>query len=109
MPVRTVPEMRAAAAVLGGLGPRVVAVTGGHLDGAPTDVIWERGTLTELSGERVRSAHTRGTGCTYSAAVAARLARGDAPLDAIRAAKAYVAAAIARAPDLGRGRGPLGH
>jgi hydroxymethylpyrimidine/phosphomethylpyrimidine kinase len=107
--VQSLLDMERAAARLAELGARAIVMTGGHLDGPPIDVVWEAGTSTRLTGERLSSRHTHGTGCTFSAAIAARLALGDALLPAIREAKAYVAAAIARAPGLGRGRGPLGH
>jgi hydroxymethylpyrimidine/phosphomethylpyrimidine kinase len=65
--------------------------------------------MTELSADRIDSRHTHGTGCTLSSAIAARLARGEALADACRAAKAYVTRAIAAAPGLGHGHGPLNH
>ena len=65
--------------------------------------------FTELSGERIDTRHTHGTGCTFASAIAARLAQGDDLLDAARAAKAFVTRALRQAPGLGHGRGPLGH
>jgi hydroxymethylpyrimidine/phosphomethylpyrimidine kinase len=53
--------------------------------------------------------HTHGTGCTFSAAIAARLALGDALPDAVARAKAYITGAIAHAPGLGQGHGPVAH
>jgi hydroxymethylpyrimidine/phosphomethylpyrimidine kinase len=52
---------------------------------------------------------THGTGCTFSAAIAAYLALGDEPLEAITRARAYLQTALLRAPGLGGGHGPLGH
>jgi hydroxymethylpyrimidine/phosphomethylpyrimidine kinase len=84
-------------------------VTGGHLDGPPIDVCFDGRTYTELGADRVDGRHTHGTGCTFSAALAARLAIGDDLTGAARAAKIYVTRAIAQAPGLGHGRGPLEH
>ncbi len=109
MRLQSITDMQRAADRLGELGARAVVITGGHLEGPPIDVVWEAGTCISLTGDRISTRHTHGTGCTFSAAIAARLALGDALLPAVREAKAYVARAIARAPGLGRGRGPLGH
>ncbi len=91
------------------MGPRIVVVKGGHADGPPTDLVIEAGAVTTLPGERIPTRHTHGTGCTFSAAITAHLARGRPPLEAIREAKRYVTAAIANAPGLGGGHGPLQH
>jgi hydroxymethylpyrimidine/phosphomethylpyrimidine kinase len=53
--------------------------------------------------------NTHGTGCTFSAAVTAHLARGRSLRDAIPLVQQYVAGAIRHAPDLGRGAGPMEH
>jgi hydroxymethylpyrimidine/phosphomethylpyrimidine kinase len=106
--IHTVAESRRAARALIALGGRLVVVKGGHLDGAPIDVVDDGHEVIELTGNRVHGRHTHGTGCTFASAIAARLARGESAIDAIRAAKAYVARALAAAPGLGGGRGPLG-
>jgi hydroxymethylpyrimidine/phosphomethylpyrimidine kinase len=107
--VRNVEEARRAAAELVKLGARAVLVKGGHLTGPPVDVLFDGHTFTEIAGERIDSPHTHGTGCTLASAIAARLAHGALLLDALRGAKAYVTQAIARAPGLGHGHGPLAH
>jgi hydroxymethylpyrimidine/phosphomethylpyrimidine kinase len=106
--VTNVDESRRAAKKLVEMGARAALVKGGHLVGDAVDVLFDGHTLTVFSGRRIRSAHTHGTGCTLSAVIAARLAAGDALADAVRAAKAYVTRAIAIAPRLGHGHGPLG-
>ncbi|HEY2703041.1 MAG TPA: bifunctional hydroxymethylpyrimidine kinase/phosphomethylpyrimidine kinase [Candidatus Dormibacteraeota bacterium] len=110
--VGTVAEAREAGWALCALGPRVAVVTGGDLPGARVvDVVCEvaTGRCLELEHPRVPGRGTHGTGCTLSAAVAAFLARGTAPLDAVASARAYVRTALLRAPGLGAGHGPLGH
>jgi len=69
------------------------------------------GRLQVLEGERVDTVNDHGTGCTLSAATAARLACGDSPLDAVTAAKRHVTEALrgATAWHLGAGHGPLDH
>jgi hydroxymethylpyrimidine/phosphomethylpyrimidine kinase len=91
------------------LGVEYVVVKGGHSPGEPDDLVINRETVTRLTGTRVDTRHTHGTGCTFSAAIAASLAQGLAPLAAFARAKAYVAAAIKAAPGLGGGHGPLQH
>jgi len=110
-PVRNVDEMRAAARELHGLGVRWVIVKGGHLPESEdaVDLVYDGRDFTELRAPRTPSRNTHGTGCTFSAAIAAGLAAGREPLDAIRSAKAYISAAIESAPEIGHGHGPTNH
>jgi hydroxymethylpyrimidine/phosphomethylpyrimidine kinase len=112
-PVRTPGEMAAAAAQLGAKGARCVVVTGGDLgaDADAVDAVWTAGGSWFMSGPRVSTRNTHGSGCTFSAAIAARLALGDELPDALAFAKAYMTRAIggAAAWRLGSGRGPLDH
>lgn len=111
-PVAGLDGAREAAVALCGLGPRVAVVTGGHLDGEQVvDVVYAAaaGACVELAHPRVEGRGTHGTGCTLSAAIAAFLARGTPPLEAVSSARAYVREAMLRAPGLGAGAGPLGH
>ncbi len=107
--IRTVDDLRTAAAQLVAMGARSVVVKGGHLTGPAVDV-WHDGLhWEEFSSERIHTPHTHGTGCTFSSAIAAGLANGLETGAAIRAAKAYVTGAIEHAPGLGSGHGPLQH
>lgn len=107
--IRSVAGLRDAAARLVAAGARAAVVKGGHLDGPAVDVFFDGQTFTELLAERINTRHTHGTGCTFSAAIAARLARGDDLLTAVRGAKDYITRAIAQAPQLGGGHGPVEH
>ena len=91
------------------MGPRYVLVKGGHLKGDATDLLWNGRDFTRFSTPRIDSQNTHGTGCTFSAAIAAGLARGQALGDAIRSAKAYVTRAIREGFQAGRGVGQLRH
>jgi hydroxymethylpyrimidine/phosphomethylpyrimidine kinase len=105
-------EMRSAAADLHSLGPRYVVVKGGHLNAETSpDVLFDGHDFTELLSERVPTRNTHGTGCTLSAAIAALLPALPDALAAVRAAKAYVSAALLASHELevGSGRGPLHH
>jgi hydroxymethylpyrimidine/phosphomethylpyrimidine kinase len=107
--IHSVADLRDAAARLVAAGARAAVVKGGHLQGPAVDVLFDGQTFTELRAERVTTRHTHGTGCTFSAAIAARLARGDDLLTAVRGAKDYITRAIAQAPQLGAGHGPVEH
>lgn len=107
--VDDVAGMRDAARALADCGAANVLVKGGHLHGAPRDVLLAAGVLHELEGVRVGPASAHGTGCTLSAAIAAGLARGDDLVAAVERGKRYVERALAAAPPLGHGSRPLDH
>jgi hydroxymethylpyrimidine/phosphomethylpyrimidine kinase len=102
--------MEAAAAAVLSLGPAAVLLTGGHLPGAgsPDLLLVSGGEPMWLEGKRRDARHTHGSGCVLSAAVTARLARGEALVEAVVGAKAFVTRAIAGGLDLGGGVGPVG-
>lgn len=107
----TVDDMVAAAGQLAGTGAGCVVVKGGHLAGPDAvDVVWHNGDVELVSAERVDTGNDHGTGCTFAAALTARLALGFGLPEAIRAAKTYVAQglSIGAAWRLGAGHGPLG-
>ena len=106
--VTDVASARRAASAMVEAGAGAAVVKGGHLPGDAIDVLFDGTTFTEFAGPRIATPHTHGTGCTFAAAIAARLALGASLVDAVRAAKAYVTRAIERAPGLGHGHGPLG-
>lgn len=101
---------REAARRIHDLGPAVVVVKGGHLGGDTSDdLVFDGSSFEVLSGRRVATRHTHGTGCTFSAAIAAGLARGLPPLEAVREARVYLQGAIEHAEPLGGGHGPVNH
>jgi len=108
-PIRDGNDMRRAAEALVRLGAHAVLVKGGHLEGPAVDVLFDGTGFHEFPAPRIDTPHTHGTGCTYSAAIAAALAL-DAPLvEAVSRAKAFITEAIRTAPGLGSGSGPVNH
>jgi hydroxymethylpyrimidine/phosphomethylpyrimidine kinase len=107
--VDDVAGMRQAAEQLVRLGPQAVLVKGGHLASEAIDILYYRGAWTEFASPRIRTRHTHGTGCTFSAAITASLASGLDLLEAVRRAKRYITEAIRNNPELGSGSGPLDH
>src|SRR5262249_37148617 len=129
----TMSDAREAARRIHDLGGRAVIITGGHRtgnreprtgtrtrSGTPNpeprtpnaqvvDLIFDGRAFHESRVARVDSEHTHGSGCTYASAVAASLALGRELPDAAVRAQQYVAGAIAHAPGIGSGRGPLNH
>ena len=105
--VATLEERRQAARDLLALGPRAVVVKGGHAEGDALDVYWDGVTWRELSAPRVDTPNTHGSGCVFSAAIAAGLARGLAPLEAVSEAKEFITGAIRASLEIGRGHGPV--
>lgn len=108
--IASVADMKKAAAGLLELGAGKAVIKGGHLSGeSATDVLYDGRRFYELTAPRISSRNTHGTGCTFSSALAANLALGRDFFQAAAAAKDYITRAIAQAPDIGRGAGPLNH
>ena len=116
--------MEGVATALLDLGPGAVLITGGHLPGpeSPDLLMWQAGRQNVwtsvadspqqlskrwLPGRRLEARTTHGTGCVLSAAVTARLARGEDLVQAVEGAKAFVTAAIAAGVELGAGPGAV--
>jgi hydroxymethylpyrimidine/phosphomethylpyrimidine kinase len=110
MSIVTGDDRRAAAERILTLGPTAVIIKGGHF-GSPDirDLLLDHQGFEEFVSERIVSAHTHGTGCTFSAALAAHLALGHSLREAIPLIQRYIAGAIRESPGLGRGHGPMQH
>jgi len=105
--ITTLDQRREAAVDLLALGPRAVVVKGGHADGDAIDVFWDGKELVELIATRIDTRNTHGSGCTFSASIAARLAAGRQPIDAVRDAKQFITSAIEFGLEIGQGHGPV--
>jgi hydroxymethylpyrimidine/phosphomethylpyrimidine kinase len=106
-------DARDAARAIRDRGAAAVIITGGHRTehAGPevVDLLFDGHAFHEFRAPRIDSHHTHGTGCTFASAVAAGLALGHNLADAAQRAQQYVGGAIAHAPGLGHGRGPLDH
>lgn len=107
--IRTKDEMKEAARLLHKTGAPYVLVKGGHGREDALDILYDGSDFLEYSSERIQTRNTHGTGCTYSAAIAANLALGHELKEAVAIAKRYITAAIRNSFDLGKGIGPLNH
>src|SRR5690606_32011383 len=103
-------DLRRASERIYEMGPRHVLIKGGHLEGPEAvDYLFDGVRLKTFGAERIDTKNTHGTGCTYSAALAAHLARGLEVEEAVARAKGYVTQAIRHSLSLGKGHGPLDH
>ncbi len=108
--IETIDDMEAAGRAIVSLGAAAALVKGGHLAGDElTDILVTEHEVHRFSHRRIETTSTHGTGCTLSAAIAAGLASGRELLPAVSDALEFVHEAIAAAPGLGRGHGPVNH
>ncbi|MFZ5754658.1 MAG: bifunctional hydroxymethylpyrimidine kinase/phosphomethylpyrimidine kinase [Bacillota bacterium] len=107
--ITTVEDMEKAARDIVALGPKSALVKGGHLRGNAVDVLYDGESFTYYDQERIATTNTHGTGCTYSSAIAAHLARGLSLKEAVQGAKEYITGAILNSFSIGKGVGPTHH
>ena len=109
--IQTEEDAREAARAIQAMGPESVLVKGGHLDEEvdAVDVLFDGSEFHVFRSKRVETPHTHGTGCTYAASIAARLAHGDTVADAVARAHDYVHQAILGGLAIGKGHGPTDH
>jgi hydroxymethylpyrimidine/phosphomethylpyrimidine kinase len=107
-PIRTLDDRRQAARDLVALGARAAVVKGGHGDEEEAiDHYFDGTELIELRSPRIATANTHGSGCVFSAAIAAGLAKGSDALASVHLAKEFITGAIERSVEVGRGHGPV--
>jgi hydroxymethylpyrimidine/phosphomethylpyrimidine kinase len=109
MTIRSLQDVRRAAALIHGMGARAVLIKGGHLETDATDILFDGAEYRDFPAPRITTRHTHGTGCTYSAAITAGLARGATLAEAVAQGKRFIHEAIRTNPGLGRGCGPVNH
>lgn len=111
--VREIYEMKKAAVFLKKMGPKNVIVKGGHLPERKNsiDILYDGKSFYIFDEKRIETKNTHGTGCTFSSAVAAELAKGKSLPQAVKIAKRYISEALKYSAGLniGRGHGPLHH
>jgi hydroxymethylpyrimidine/phosphomethylpyrimidine kinase len=109
IPIDTIEAMKEAAVIIHRLGAANVVVKGGHLPGDAVDVLFDGKGFYHLETRRIPTGDTHGTGCTFSAAIAAGIARGMPVPDAVRMAKDFITTAVRFSLRLGSGHGPTNH
>lgn len=111
MEIKNLDDMKKAARKIQKINKQYVVLKGGHLpfEDKTVDIVFDGRDFLLLEYPLVKTKNTHGTGCTYSAAVAANLAKGFSPIKSIRIAKAYLHGAIENSLNIGKGKGPLNH
>jgi len=109
--IENITEMKQAARKIHALGVKNVLIKGGHLssDQKAIDLLYDGSTFYSVSADRIETKHTHGTGCTYSAAITAQLAKGNDLQKAINKAKHFITCAIRHSLAIGNGIGPTNH
>jgi hydroxymethylpyrimidine/phosphomethylpyrimidine kinase len=109
MRISSAREVEIAATRFIDMGAKNVVIKGGHRKGAAIDVLFDGSSFHEFHSPRIRTRHTHGTGCTFSAAIAAYLARGEDVRIAVARAKQFVTGAIRHGFAIGAGHSPTHH
>ncbi|PID02326.1 bifunctional hydroxymethylpyrimidine kinase/phosphomethylpyrimidine kinase [Sporosarcina sp. P2] len=109
MDLRSVGDLKEAARRLFEFGPKFVLVKGGRLEGPAVDVLYDGEQFYLLEAPRMDTLNTNGAGCSYSAAIAAGLAKGQTVQDAVVEAKKFITAGIRRSLTFKQGVGPIYH
>lgn len=107
--ITNVSQMEKAALMINDMGAKNVVVKGGHLKGAAVDILYTGGSIAYLEQKKINTKNTHGTGCTFSSAIAAYLARGCDVYEAVQRAKDFITEAIEHSLDIGHGVGPTNH
>ncbi len=112
--IKSVEQMISAAKEMLKMGPKNILVKGGHLkeeQGAIDILVDNNEKIYKFVSKRIRTKNTHGTGCTYSSAIAAKLADGCTLIDSVKTAKKYIDCAIKGGQflQIGHGHGPLNH
>jgi hydroxymethylpyrimidine/phosphomethylpyrimidine kinase len=108
MTIQSVEDMESAARKIQNLGCESVVIKGGREKDEIIDVFYD-GTVHHLKAPYIHSQNTHGTGCTFSSAIAAELAKDVSPLQAVSTAKEFITTAITFSDPLGHGHGPQNH
>jgi hydroxymethylpyrimidine/phosphomethylpyrimidine kinase len=109
MELRTSADITESARRIVRMGAKSVVIKGGHRKGPAVDLFYDGKTFSALVAPRIRTKNTHGTGCTFSAAIAAYLAKGESVERAVTLAKQYITAAIRKSFTIGAGHSPVHH
>lgn len=103
-------EMKdAARQIVETFGATAVVVKGGHMQGDARDILYDGSEFEEIVSPRFETKHTHGTGCTFSSAIAAELAKGKSLKQAVHRAKHFISTSISHPLAIGKGNGPVNH
>ncbi|TSB46808.1 bifunctional hydroxymethylpyrimidine kinase/phosphomethylpyrimidine kinase [Alkalicoccobacillus porphyridii] len=108
--IQSIADMeRAAKMIVTEFGAKAAVVKAGYLHEHSTDVLYANNQITHLHAQRTNTIHLHGTGCTFSAAITAELAKGYSLEQAVSTGKSFISDAISYTLELGKGNGPTNH
>ncbi len=107
--IKNFDDMKEAAEIIYGFGPKNVLIKGGHSEGDAVDVLFDGKDFSTFVAKRIYTKNTHGTGCTLSSAIAANLALGKDVYNSVLLAKEFITTAIEHSLDIGKGFGPTNH
>ena len=107
--LRTPQDIEEAARRIVEMGAKTVVIKGGHRRGPAVDLFFDGKKFRALHAPRIRTKNTHGTGCTFSAAIAAYLAKDETSARAVSLAKQYITGAIRAGFVVGAGHSPVHH
>jgi hydroxymethylpyrimidine/phosphomethylpyrimidine kinase len=102
-------DLKDAARKIVDMGAKSVVIKGGHRKGPAVDLFYDGTKFLSFTAARIATKNTHGTGCTFSAAIAANLAKGEKLEQAVAHAKNYMTAAIRKSFAIGAGHSPVNH
>ncbi|UOY91661.1 bifunctional hydroxymethylpyrimidine kinase/phosphomethylpyrimidine kinase [Ectobacillus sp. JY-23] len=110
MKIEAMVDRQRAAKLLHSMGVRYVVIKGGHdVQDEATDLLYDGTSFFYYTSPKIATKNTHGTGCTFAAAIAAQLAKGQSVQEAVQVAKAFIQAAITDELQIGAGHGPTNH
>lgn len=109
MKINSIREMEMAANKIFAMGCKAVVIKGGHYIEDATDVLFDGNEFYRFNTKKINTPNTHGTGCTFSSAIAAQMAKGADIKNAVELAKKYVTVAIEHSLSIGKGNGPTNH
>lgn len=111
MKIETMDDRKQAAKSLHVMGAESVMIKGGHDQGSEEmiDLLFDGQQFHTFTSSRISTKNTHGTGCTFSAAITAQLAKGRSIVQAVQVAKDFIQAAIEEDLHIGSGHGPTNH
>ena len=105
--IKSIADMKQAAIIIHKMGCANVIIKGGHLQDNATDILFDGNHHTEYGSKRKSGNIFHGTGCAFSAAITAEIAKGRNIYDAVSCAKEYITRAIEHAIRIGNGHAVL--
>ncbi|MFD1739075.1 bifunctional hydroxymethylpyrimidine kinase/phosphomethylpyrimidine kinase [Bacillus salitolerans] len=108
--INSMEDRKKAATLLRNMGAHFIVIKGGHgEEETASDLVFDGTRYQIISSPRIQTKNTHGTGCTFSAAITAHLAKGIEPIEAIKLAKDFIHHAIQYDLKIGSGHGPTNH